>query len=510
MSVSIVQYPAQHTSTGFEQICPAYNPIVFTVDSTNKAQCSFEYVCDVYINGSYITRLKAFPLGVNGYGTFKVQEVIADYLTYDLQINLYGSSVFAKNPNSFLAFELKFGEEFDSSAQCDSGTIIYPSLTSTSSVVDFKAFNGALQYKEWLTLGTGNYVAVSAASKFLTDFPNEALICYGDQMVFNIIVQNGNADFLRVKTYNESNVLIGTYQLNNSLSIPLMDLISVGVGPENLNNSTLAVGVQPVISSLVKYYTVQLFQTAGPTANSELKTINIDTRVTKWDRHRLWFLNHYGSFDSYTFTLKDKLSTDISRTEYNKVFGELTNLSPGYTWTYDVKDRGRTTLNVNGQDGAVYQSNWLTEAESLWMKELFLTLECYEASVNSVLCFGGITINPDNGNLVIYGDFDLEVGDVIQVDVGNNVQGEYLNDEFEILIVLPGGDVEIGNPFDPAGDPPDLTQVTGQALLVGFVSELDPLIIKNKSYEEKTKNKIKNINHIIEIDKAYGINRQRN
>ena len=39
MSVTILQSP--------DTVMPVYNDIVFTVDSTNKSQCSFRYVCDI-------------------------------------------------------------------------------------------------------------------------------------------------------------------------------------------------------------------------------------------------------------------------------------------------------------------------------------------------------------------------------------------------------------------------------------------------------------------------------
>src|SRR3972149_9410227 len=279
MAITIIQYPAGHTDDIVEAINPAYNPIVFTVDSTNKSQCSMQYICYVYVNGVFATRLKDFPKGANGYGTFKVENVLSDFLTYDLQENLYGSTLFSKNPNSFLRYELKFGEEYDSSAQCDVGTTIYPNLLSSNTVTAFTAFNGALQKKEWLDYDSifynaGNYYdALGSINRFLTDFPQEGLICYGDQMVWNIFIDNLTTPYLEVKTYNDSNALISTYQSNCTLSLPVVDLVSVGVGPENLNNTTLDLGTQPVINSVVKYYTVQLFK-AGPVPATKLFQIN--------------------------------------------------------------------------------------------------------------------------------------------------------------------------------------------------------------------------------------------
>ena len=82
MSVTILQSP--------DTVMPVYNDIVFTVDSTNKSQCSFRYVCDIYVEAVFVERLKLFPDPVTGYASFKINRVLEDYMSYDLHNNLYG------------------------------------------------------------------------------------------------------------------------------------------------------------------------------------------------------------------------------------------------------------------------------------------------------------------------------------------------------------------------------------------------------------------------------------
>lgn len=497
MAITIKQYP--------QAMMPVYNPIVVTVDSTNKSQCAFRYLCDIYADGVFIKQLTLFPTGADGYAEFHAERVLQDLLSFDLNENLYGSSLFADNPNSYLGFDLKFGEEYDSSAQCDAGTTVYSNLATFSG----RCFNGVLQDDEWLDWTYTDYEALtpstSQLSKFLTNTPDEVLIKYGDQMVFNIFSAPGLVNFLEVKTYTQAGALIGTYTFTNSISAAAIEVLSVGVGPENLNNSTLATGVQPVITSLVSYYTVQLFAT-GPIPASEVRTITIDKRDVKWDPHRLWWHSPLGGFDSYTFTLKDKLQTNISRTEFNRIFGGYRDLSPGTTWDYKKRDRGRTTLDVNAQDGMVYESNWLTEPEALWMKELFTTLELFEISTNPVVCFGSYTNtgSPDNTNLNV-GEVGVgvEVGAVINIDAPGE---DTLNGEFTVVEV---GETTIGI-GNPTGTGAGTNTLSGQFLLTDYTAILTPLILKSSSFETKTKNKVKNINYAIELDKAHAINRQRN
>ena len=516
MAITIKQYPAFKTNNSANTIMPVYNTIAFTVDSSNKSQCQFQYICDVYVEGVFVTRLKQFPTGANDYATFKVNRILEDYISFDLHENLYGSSLFALNSNSIKAYTLKFGEEYDVSAQCDAGTTVYADLTLSSSVANFKCFNGALQKDEFLEYFDTTYYASSSSGKFLTGFPNEGMIRLGDQMTFNIF--SSNLEKLQVKTYSSSGSLLGTYTYDSpyggTFSTTAHYLQTIGVGPENLNNSTLLSGTQPVIDQDVSYYTVQCLGVADvPT--SEVKTITIDTRDSKFDTHRLWWLGRLGNFDSYTYTRKSTMNVQINRTEFNKVYGQYTTLSPGATWTYDTKDRGRTTLSVNAQEGNIYNSNWLTEEEGQWMQELFTSPESYLITENQVCCFNSIAFSlPDpmgywDACITLKCDTDLVVGDSITVNITDNGYAD-VNGEWTVTSVT--GNV-VCFTTDIAGisaPPSDSDSLDGLAWKNDFVAELDPLIIKSTSFEEKIKNNIKNINYSIEVDKAYAINVQRN
>ena len=493
---------------------PVYNDIVWTVDSTNKALCSFQYVCDVYVNSIFIKRMKLFPYGSLGYASFKIDGVLKDLLSYDLQENLYGASIFARNYATILDYQLKFGEEYDVSAQCDAGTTVFPNLTNSSTQ---QAFNGALQYEEWLTWASSNYTMTSVSKKFLTKMPQNVMILTKDQMVVNFI-NSATVAKLEVKTYSAGNVLFGTYRYNNGITLTdaTERILSVGVGPENLNNSTLASGVQPVIHSTVHHYTYQLVNSSN-VAVSELRRVDIDMRDTKFPTHRFWFLNRLGGFDSYTYTLMDRRRVDTNITEYNKLYGAYQVASPINLWTYQIGNRGRTVLTMNAQEVDVYNSNWMTEAESLWMEELHTSPEVYISKENNKLCFASAYFIPDGG--IGVGDIikigfplgspyaGLQVGDIVQLNIEDDDMFE-INGPNEIVAVAS----DSFSIVSPIPDPPveGAYPVKGYALPYGFVSALDPVVLRTRSYEEKKKYRIKNINYTLEVDKAYAINVQKN
>lgn len=510
MSVTIKQSP--------DTVMPVYNDIVHTVDSTNKAQCSFRYVCDIYVEAIFVERLKLFPDPVTGYASFKINRVLEDYMSYDLHNNLYGSSIFSANSNTCKVYVLKFGEEYDSSPQCDAGTTLTANMTNTG---NYYAFNAALQHREWLQWDSANYdMTAGSDAKFLTVMPDKALITLGSQLTFNFI-QSGQVFKLLVTTYDSSGNVISFYNYTNTLnSVTGSDrkVLTVGVGPENLNNSTLAVGSQPVINADVSYYTVQLVNNSNSPV-SEIKRIDIDNRKYKYNTHRLWWLNRLGGFDSYHFNLKDKRKVDIQRTFYNKLKGEFVSGSPSSNWLYAVSDRGKTGLSVNAQGSNTFNSDWLTEAESLWLEELFTTLEVYLSDTNTVdkFCCINYFLNGLDYSATIPVNQTYVVGETVYVDFGVDNYFSYLSGEYEVLTYSNGfitisfghGCVEDGS------SPPSCIALgdycyNGSLYTLNFNSELDPIIIKTASYEEKIKYRVKNINYDIEIEPAYSINVQRN
>lgn len=509
MAITVLQSP--------DQIMPVYNDIVFTVDSTNKAQCSFRYVCDIYVNGLFIIRLKLFPYGTNGYASFKVDRVLQDFVTYDLHNNLYGTNIFSRNNETLKDYQLKFGEEYDNSAQCDAGTTVYPNLTNTTT---FSFFNSSFQYKNWLSYSSSTYKMVGPTNKFLSNIPNGAYINMGDQMTFNFL-QSGFVDRLEVKTYNNVGSLIGTYTYDNNFSTVSLytdKILTVGIGPENLNNSTLASGVQPVIHSNVFTYTIQLIDLSGNPV-SELKSFTMDKRVTAFTQHRIWWLNRLGGFDSYDYSQKDYRKVNTTRTEFTRLLGEYRTGSPSNKWTYDIGDRGRTVISVDAQETDRYNSNWMTQNESLWMEELFTSPEVYMSDQNIRNCFQQVRVVNNGGGgegepELIQTEIPFnnrfytppEIGDMIFVDFGEDALLSELNGPQEVLNISETHITIVG----PGGGGIGLIPVIGFILPYGFISQLDPVIIKTSSYDEKIKYRVKNIQYEIEVDKAYGINTQRN
>lgn len=484
---------------------PIYNSLVFTVDSTNKSQCNFRYVCDVYVNSILVASLRLYPSGANGYADFKVHRTIQDYLTFNLQNNLYG---FNENDASICEYVCKFGEEYDSSVDCDAGTTVYPDLTITSS---FYAWNGAMQYREWTEFDYTDFITTASTKRFLTHQPDEIMIGEGEQYCLNFLNTVNNGVYaLVIETYDSNGTPIQAAEIQNGsfYSVSGSDIyrrmLSVGVGTDNLNNSTLLSGNQPLINENVSYYRVYLEDSIA-TVISETKQFNIDSRYTKYGANRFWWLNRLGGFDSYSFTRLSNRNVSISRTEYHKLMGAFGGTSPTDYWRYNVGDRGRTNINVDAQEKFNSNSDWLTEDEALWIEHLFTSPEAYLidtfkqncSNITNWACSGG-----DPNYVWIY------VSDISLYSVGDDVYLQFDDLTVHAATVNAIGDdyIQITTAcadFDQAG-------TTGNAFLLGFDAQLDPIIITSTAWAEKLKRTTKNIQYLIDYDKAYNINLQRN
>ena len=79
MAVSAVVEP--NTTT------PAYNPVVYWVDSTNKNETGFKYVVDVYDGGgTQIAEYRVAPRIDDGYGVIDLSRLLSSQVSKDLQL----------------------------------------------------------------------------------------------------------------------------------------------------------------------------------------------------------------------------------------------------------------------------------------------------------------------------------------------------------------------------------------------------------------------------------------
>jgi hypothetical protein len=162
-----------------------------------------------------------------------------------------------------------------------------------------------------------------------------------------------------VSLYNISGTLITsatwTGALATGLIIPL-----VSVGPSVLVGGTSL--VQADFDNCY-YYTIQLKQTADASKDSEIYRIYYDQSCSAYSRRRLIWLNKYGAWDSFTFTLLSEDSSDVTSNRYSKRTGRWV----GSSYEYDLSDGHQMTVSKSVQDKLILNSDWIHEEVQQWL-----------------------------------------------------------------------------------------------------------------------------------------------
>ena len=369
MSISLVSSPQFYM--------PAYNPVVWVVNSTNNTKCSFQYGATIQVNGNTVANQILYP-DINGNGTFEIQRVLQDYVSADLFPNLVGATGCL---NSNAQYRVVFSEIWDGSTACDgSGLTSSIGLTSSYNYI----WNAALQYSNWPSFNYQIYDGTTGPGliQFLTDATNTTQGSYieignNDQYVLTYLDDTSLVTGMNIMTYDTHFNQIGLYSTAFSIS---QDLVSVGVGPGNINSLTsystfLGPSAQPLINLNVAYYAVNLFKSfSGVDVCSETRWFGIDNRPSLYTPTRFTWLNKLGGMDSYSFNLSSNRNTPIARKEFTQLLGSLNTSNQ---WTYKIGDRGRRNIQVTATETYTVTSDWVSQSEAFWMESLFQSPQVY-------------------------------------------------------------------------------------------------------------------------------------
>jgi len=106
---------------------------------------------------------------------------------------------------------------------------------------------------------------------------------------------------------------------------------------------------------------------------SEVKNICVDFNCSRYGNIELTFIDRLGSYIPANFELQSFKQMDIQRDEYQKLLGGF----DGSGWSYNSTDRGRVNINTTVKNQLTLNSNWLTEEEANYLKELYSSPDVY-------------------------------------------------------------------------------------------------------------------------------------
>ena len=357
------------TSSGTPDLfTPVYNPMAFTVTSTNTAQDNFQYIFDLYITGVSGYKRSKIPADPNASGRcyYDPQYLLKDYLTKNIDKSDDGIE---QNSNSFVEYQVKVGEEYGPS----SGVTTYADL-----LVDVTryAWNSCLDPLTFRKYTQEDWVASTAyKGKFLTTAPDNLKLYTGkDTWVYFITSGTNVVDYLEVKTYTSGGALIQTVQIDNNyttVSTGADRFLRCPIG-NNLNTilgADILLGSQPIITAAVDHYTVRGIFDDGFTqsASINLRTYYIDSTCTPYDTYTFHFLNDMGGYDTFTTIRRSDHDTKIERKHFKKLVGSITATT---AWDYLNSARGKTNYSTKINDKITVNSDALTDDEATWLEQL--------------------------------------------------------------------------------------------------------------------------------------------
>jgi hypothetical protein len=353
MALSLLYNPGEYFS--------AHGDLIFTLLEDTKPFASgtypdYKYVCDVYIGGILVARLKAFPRPNDKIGFFNIGNVVRNYLTVNfapLAANLRAQKV-GEN-NFYVNVICRFGEEY--------GNVTYTNIIVDTQRTYYSHYNGRLIGQDTIL---GNYL-----DKVLSNRPYATPVYRGAQFCFIPFLPTDDTTInLIIKAYSENTLVGTTTQPFTPTALSTNEMQLFNVAPAAINAA-----VSGFISTYITYYTVE-FNTTNITGDS-IYRFNI-TCEAKYDVYTIHFLNRFGGFESKDFSKVSRRRIEIDKKDYGKA--AYTVDSSGIPKYYNDKKVYQETVATYASawtEKLVLNSDLLTDVEYTWLEDLILSPLAY-------------------------------------------------------------------------------------------------------------------------------------
>ena len=330
-------------------ISPAGNPLMFTFSSDETGQDNFSFIIEVFVNSALHSTHQVF----RQFGTlskFDCSGILASTLSSPLIVDgtlttFYDSAI---NEYNIIVYE-KYGAT--------------PAIQANASSSTRYAFNGSLRHQDWIVFDYQDHNADTNNSTtpitFLSDFPSgNKFFCGLEERMFLGIFCLDTGVNLRVRLYNSSNTQIAT----DLVALTLSDLIVIDASPSTIISETSI--TQGNFDAAV-YYTIEARPT-GAGANlgaSQAFRIDIDTECKRYETRRLHWLNKFGVWDSFTFSLVSIDSSTVQSYGYQREKG----IWDGTSYTYPLYQGEKTTFAKTASDQLILNSDFIKQEVQQWL-----------------------------------------------------------------------------------------------------------------------------------------------
>lgn len=369
--------------TDLDTFVPVYNPMEICVHETDAATLlltDYKYIFDIYIDGVTSPPYKRYevkPDPVLSYGVVDISRFCEGYVyntpAQNTSVVPFSLGANAIGTASIIKVTVKYGYSYLNAG-------VYTVVANAVTGSDKYVWNGSLDFNTWIGFDYTDYICNitnGANGQFLTDMKTN-YVSIGNLGWHHILSDTPtDVDYLVVKTYSNADftglIQTATKAISVAQNVTTSRMYKVATAPETLNNMTGAfvTGAQPIVTSSVLSYTVQLTNSASAVA-SEILYFVIE-EPCRYEQRRLHFVNRLGSFDTFNFNLKSTEKRDISRTSYK--YDKYPIVSAGISRSH--QDQAQVVNYVESQDTITLKSDFISEAENDWLKQLIESPEIY-------------------------------------------------------------------------------------------------------------------------------------
>ena len=328
-----------------QAIAPAGNPLVFTFSSDQTAQDNFSFIVELYIDSTLVLTQQVFRQ-FNSLSRIDVSQAVEAYIrntipTTNLELDATDSMV----SYAIIVYE-KYGNP----------PITQASDTSTT----LKAFNGSLEYEDWINFNYKIYDPNQTQdASFLTFFPltSKRLVGMDENFYLAFFEQTAVASCdLNIYLLDISGNTIAT----DFITLTATDFYILNVGPQVIIDNTTITQID--FDTCYRYeisVSVQGVSFVGPI------TIYMDLACQRYEPYRLHWLNKLGCWDSFTFGLVSTQSATVQSFAYQRDPGVWS----GNSYTYPLYSGQKVNYAKTKNKQLVLNSDWISEEVQNWLVE---------------------------------------------------------------------------------------------------------------------------------------------
>jgi len=400
----IVQQPRHST-------LPVGQDIIFAVSNnlTVANKLKVKFIAEVHISsntlpvpGTSTHSVGTFKTTPNnaGVGMFDFRPIVESYVKAD-NLAAQGSKYKLEPTSNLKRHPLHLIDQFSKNTNCVIYLMIEFSIqyfTAENELVTLKpivskaytVFNGYLKYSDILTLdgvdfgyNLKDFNLNGTSKKFLTNAPliqNANLEDYG---TMPFLTFNNPIDRIRIAYYDSAGGGLAveyidfedsTGAYDSWTKITSNELLFVGCFPANLRGwSTTFQNLVTAGTIQGGHYRIYVVDNTGSQI-SDTYRINVTCPNLKgYEPIRLTWLNQWGGWDYYTFTMKSIKMISTKGSTYNQLAGTWNEKA----YRIDSFKGGKKAFRVNATEKVTMNTDFVNESESQWFEELINSPEVY-------------------------------------------------------------------------------------------------------------------------------------